>query len=153
MEIKVNVDKQKLKTTTNFKTFVSGSQKFIKFVFHFMDNAWNELSIFAQFTQENNTYDCDLNEDNSVYLPPGIVAGECLLTLYGSNGDVIAVTDTLKLKINENQLVTDIDEIKMSESFYSQLVSQIKFNNLYTTNKTLIGAINELYSKIQELSS
>lgn len=51
MEIKVNVDKQKLKVATNLRTFVSGTQEFIKFTFNFMDNTWDDLTVFAQFRQ------------------------------------------------------------------------------------------------------
>ena len=149
MEIKVNVDKQKLKVTTNLKTFVSGTQEFIKFTFNFLDSTWDGLKIFAQFRQGDTAYNVYLDSNKSVCLPHEIIAGECLLTLHGAYGNIIAITDSLKLTINENKLITNANNTEISESLYSQLVTKIGNENLKTKSKTIIGAINELYDMIK----
>ena len=151
MEIKVNVDKQKLKVTTNLKTFISGTQEFIKFTFNFMDNTWDDLTIFAQFRQGDTAYNTYLDDNNSVCLPPEIIAGECLLTLHGAYKNIIAITDSLKLTIEKNNLISDAESTEISISLYSQLVTKIGNETLKTKAQTIIGAINELYDLIQAL--
>ena len=152
MEIKVNVQGQKLRTETNLKTYVSGTQNFVKLIFNFTDNSWNGLTnIHAQFRQGDIAYSEEL-KDNSVYLPSELVAGECLVTLYTANNkDVIAISDTLRLLIKDNYIVTDPESVKMKSSFYQQLVEECTFSSLKTKTKTIIGAINELYDMIQKL--
>ena len=54
MEIKINVTGQKMKVATNLKTYVSGSQRFVKFTFHFTDDSWsmfstNQLSAYFKY--------------------------------------------------------------------------------------------------------
>lgn len=125
MEIKANVDNQKIKITTNLKTFVSGTQEFIKFTFNFMDSAWDGLTIFAQFRQGNTAYNKYLDNNKSVCLPPEIEPGECYLTLHGTRGDVVAVTDGIKLTITANKLVSNAESTEITTSLYSQLVNMI----------------------------
>lgn len=151
MDIKVNVDKQKLKVATNLKTYVSGTQEFIKFTFNFVDNSWDNLTTFAQFKQGSNAYNKYLDENNSVYLPSEIQAGECELILSGTHQNVIAVTGCLKLKIEENYLVSDAQSTEISNSLYNQLVTKIGSETLKTESETIIGAINELYNMIKAL--
>lgn len=153
MEVKINVDKQKLKVAANLKTFISGTQEFIKFTFNFMDATWNDLTIFAQFRQGDTAYNKYLDENKSVYLPSEIVAGECLLTLHGAYGNIIAITDSLKLTIDANKLIVNAESTEISESLYSQLVTKIGSENLNTEAQTVISAINELYDMIQNLQS
>ena len=62
MEIKINVDKQKMRVETNLKTFVSGTQEFIKFIFMFKDPLWKDLKIFAQFRQGDKSYNSYMKE-------------------------------------------------------------------------------------------
>lgn len=149
MEVKINVDKQKLKVTTNLKTFISGTQEFVKFTFNFMDSTWDGLTIFAQFRQGDKAYNQYLDNNKSVYLPPEIVAGKCLLTLHGAYRNIIAITDSLILTIDANQLIADAESTEISESLYSQLVTKIGNGTLKTNSQTLIGAINELYDLIK----
>ena len=151
MEIKVEVRGQKLKTETNSKTYVSGTQEFVKFVFTFIDNSWDGLTISAQFRQGDTAISFDNVVNNSVYLPPEMAEGECLLTLYGVSGNIIAISDSLKLKINENSIVTNPESTKLTSSFYNKLVEEYQFSTLKTNAKTIVGAINELYDAIQKL--
>jgi hypothetical protein len=103
---------------------VSGSQEFVRFEFIFNKN-WDELTTFAQFTQNGVAYNQYLDENNSVYLPPEIQAGTCTLMLYGSRDKVIATTNYLTLTITKDILVSDAQSTEITESLYSQLVSKI----------------------------
>lgn len=124
MDILVNVVNQKLKIATNLKTFVEGTQEFIRFVFN-LNNDWDGLKVFAQFAQNEEAYNLFLDDDNSVHLPPEIVAGECTLMLYGSNERTIATTNYLVLKIDENILISDASSVEITESLYNQLVGRL----------------------------
>ena len=68
MRVYIDVVGQKLKIAINKKDFVSGSQNFVKFAFS-LDADWDELTVFAQFQQDSNTYNVYLDENNCVYLP------------------------------------------------------------------------------------
>lgn len=125
MDIGINVVNQQLRTTTNLRTFVSGSQNFVRFVFD-LPEEWNDLLTFAQFAQNGIAFNQYLDEENSVYLPSEIEAGTCTLTLYGSGGEVIATTNYLTLTVNENNLVVDIQSTEITKSLYDQLVSIVQ---------------------------
>lgn len=109
MDILVNVVNQKLKITTNLKDLVAGTQNFIRFVFN-LTSEWDNLSAYVQFSQDGHYYNVTLDEDNSVYLPAEIGAGECTMVLAGTGSNVIAVTNYLILTIDNNILVTDVEE-------------------------------------------
>lgn len=151
MEIKINVTGQKMKVATNLKTYVSGTREFVKFTFNFTDDSWDNLKskLSAQFRQGNTVISANLDSNNSVYLPSDIVAGECILTLYGANNNIIGITEGLELKIKENYISTSPESTKMTSSFYKKLVEEYEFETLKTSAKTIVGAINELYSKIK----
>ena len=125
MDILINVSKQRLKLATNLKKYVSGSQEFVRFVFG-LNSYWRDLLTFAQFAQNGNTYNRYLDDENAVYLPSEIVAGECTLTLFGSGNNVIATTNYLTLTIDENILVSDASSTDISESLYEQLVDMVR---------------------------
>lgn len=127
MELLVNVNNQKLRLATNLKSLVAGSQQFIKFTFNLSDE-WDDLLPFAQFIQDNSTYNSYLDTNNSVYLPPEIHAGRCQVTLYGTNGRVVSTTNRLELNIAENNIVVDANSIDITPTLYEQLVD--KFNKL-----------------------
>lgn len=124
MDISVNVVNQKLRIATNHKTYVSGTQEFIRFIFN-LSNDWDGLTVFAQFGQGDASYNQYLDAENSVYLPSEIVPGICTLTLYGSMGNIIATTDYLTLTIDENILVSNAESTEISTSLYNQLVTRI----------------------------
>ena len=136
MEILVNVVGQKLKIATNLKCFVSGSQQFVKFIFN-MDSEWDNLTVFAQFKQNDVAYNQYLDNDNSVYLPSEISAGTCELILYGTGNDVRATTNYLTLTIDESVLVTDAQSTEITQSLYQQLV-----NNVKSSTDRLVSFIN-----------
>lgn len=125
MNILVNVINQKLKVKTNTKKLVSGTQKFIRFEFN-LDNAWNDLLVFAQFVQNGKAYNDYLDENNCVYLPPEIAAGKFIVLLYGSGSNVIATTNYLTFEVDKNMLVSDAQSTEITESLYNKLVNIVK---------------------------
>ena len=124
MDVFVNVSNQKLKITTNLKSFVEGSQNFVRFVFN-LTNDWDNLVTFAQFTQGGISYNQFLDDSNSVYLPTEIVKGTCTMVLYGSSKNVIATTNYLTLFIDKNILVHDAESTEISQSLYNQLIDRV----------------------------
>ncbi len=112
MELLVNVRNQKLKLSTNLKHLVAGTKQFIKIKFN-LSNDWDGLNTYAQFIQDNNSYNVYLDSENSVFLPLEIKEGKCKIVLYGTNGTIIAITDYLELTIKKN-LINDSKEDKTS---------------------------------------
>lgn len=124
MSVFINVVSQKMYITSTLDDIVAGSQEFVKFKFNFTKE-WDELTIFAQFTQDGNPYNTYLDEENSVYLPPEIGAGTCTLMLYGTKDTTIGTTNYITLHINENILISDASSTDISESLYNQLVAKV----------------------------
>lgn len=122
MTILVRVVNQKLKTTSNLKSLVSGSQEFVQFKF-VLDSDWDDLTVFAQFIQDENAYNQYLDSDNCAYLPSEIVDGTVKILLYGTGDDVIATTNYLSYEVEENALVSDAESTEISQSLYQQLVN------------------------------
>ena len=127
MELLVNVINQKLKLATNLKSLVAGTQNFIKFTFNLSDE-WDDLLPFAQFIQNSTTYNVYLDENNSVYLPPEITYGVCDLTLYGTNGRIVATTNRLKLILDQNNMISDCNSTAITPTLYEQLIA--KYNTI-----------------------
>ena len=125
MNILVNVINQKLKIKANTKRLVSGTQKFIRFEFS-LDDAWDDLLVFAQFIQNGKAYNDYLDENNSVYLPPEIVDGKFDVLLYGSGSNVIATTNYLTFEVDKNMLISDAQSTEITESLYNKLVNIVK---------------------------
>lgn len=124
MDIFMNVLGQKLQHASGNRTFVSGSQEFVKFRFQLSDE-WEGLTIFAQFIQNGVAYNQYLDTENCCYLPAEIGAGTCTLLLYGSDNEVIATTNYLTLTIDENLLISDAQSTEITQSLYQQLVTRV----------------------------
>jgi len=124
MNIVVNVVNQKLKIATNLRSYVAGTQQFIRFIFNLTDE-WDGLSPFAQFIQNGEGYNVYLDSDSSCYLPSEITSGECILLLYGSNGTVIATTNAVVLTLDENMLISDAKSTEITQSLYDQMMEKI----------------------------
>lgn len=125
MNILVNVINQKLKIKANTKRLVSGTQKFIRFEFN-LDDAWDDLLVFAQFIQDGKAYNDYLDENNTVYLPPEIKDGKFNVLLYGSGSNTIATTNYLTFEVDKNMLVSDAQSTEITESLYNKLVNIVK---------------------------
>lgn len=125
MDILVNVVNQKLKIATNQKMFVEGTQKFIRFIFN-LPVEWKDLIVFAQFSQDGSGYNDFLDENYSVYLPPEIKTGKCYLTIYGTRGDVVAISDSLEITVTRPNFVRDGQSTEISQSLYTQLVNKVE---------------------------
>ncbi len=127
MAIKIFVDHQKL-TAIDKPIAWSESQEFVKFEFDFTPD-WDDLLIFAQFTQEQETYNVYLNDDNTVYLPQEIQNGAVKLTLCGTKGNVKATTSSLVFIINPTQLKEDGSSTVITQTLYEQLVNRIEWGD------------------------
>lgn len=130
MDVLVNVTNQKIRLVTNVKSFVEGTQNFIRFVFALTDE-WDGLTAFAQFSQNGNIYNQYLDEDKSCYLPAEIVAGKCSMMLYATGEETIATTNHLTFTIDPIGLNVDGDSTDISQSLYDQLVQKVE--HLYDT--------------------
>ena len=100
MEVFINVIGQKLRIATNCRTFVEGTMNFAKFTFILPDN-WASFKKNAQFIQDGQAYNRELDESNSVFLPAEIHAGSFELILRGGIGLTSAVTDGLTLTVKK----------------------------------------------------
>lgn len=125
MDIIVNVINQKLRIASNLKYIIAGTQEFIRFVFNFRSDDWDDLMTFAQFIQNGHAYNVYLDDENSVYLPHEITEGKVTLVLRGSGDDTIAITDCVTLILGENILVADADSTEIAQSLYDQLVNKV----------------------------
>lgn len=132
MDILVNIVNQKLKIAANQKTLVEGTQKFIRFIF-ILPVEWKDLVVFAQFKQNDVGYNIFLDEYNAAYLPPEIVTGTCVLTIYGTRDDVVAVSDSVELSITRSGIVHDTQNTEISKSLYAQIMDRIDVMEFYQT--------------------
>lgn len=141
MDINVQVNGQRLFIPTNLKSYAPGSQQFVRFIFD-LSSDWDDLTVFAQFTQEENSYNQYLDEDNAVYLPHEITTGQCTMMLYGTGGSgdnaVIATTNYLVLSVREDRFIGDAESTDISESLYTQLVNRV--NNMEASIPAAIDA-------------
>lgn len=149
MDIRVDVVNQRLQTATNLKSFIAGTQEFIRFVFN-LDGDWDDLLVFAQFTQNGVSYNQYLDNENSAYLPSEIGVGICTLTLYGSYGNTRATTNYLTLTIEESKFVADANSTQLT---YQQILtlqesylkkSEFKDQTTYLFSQ-LTGSTYEVY--------
>ena len=118
MDILVNVSSQKLRIPTNMRNIVAESQKFVRFVFN-LSSDWDNLTAFAQFKQEDHTYNVYLERDDTVYLPYEIKTGKCTLMLYGTNDEVLTPTNAFEFNVKINNLVEDGESTEITKSLYS----------------------------------
>lgn len=133
MDIPVTVIGQKMVLDTGQNILAPKSQKFIKFKFDLSDE-WNDLTVFAQFTQGGHSYNSYLADDNTVYLPSEITIGPCSMMLYGSgSGNVRGTTHAISLYIIDNRFVEDGESTVISESLYDQILERFdeRIQSLY----------------------
>ena len=123
MQVLINVKNQKLRLCQPLNKLIDGTQEFVKFQFD-LDKDWKELTVFAQFRQDGNSYNAYLDTKKCVYLPPEIKAGTCTMMLYGSANTTIATSNYLTFTIDENILIQDAQSTEISQSLYNQLVTK-----------------------------
>lgn len=129
MDILINVTGQKLKPDTNKTNFISGTQEFVRFVFNLSDD-WKPLKTFAQFQQNGKAYNQYLDASNSVYLPTEITGGTCHIILQGVAGTTVAISESLRITIDNTTIISDAQSTVISKSLYDQLVAEItEFEN------------------------
>lgn len=133
MIINIDVIGQALRYKGSTKTLVGYTQEFIYFKFYLSDE-WKNLTTFAQFTQNGASYNVYLDNNNQVMLPTEIEEGFCEIALQGNNGNVIAKTEILVLKITKNTINSDAKSTEITLSLYDQLVN--RFDNAIGTVTT-----------------
>lgn len=151
MNVLVDVIGQKLNIVAESSKLASGTQEFIKFIFQMTDD-WDGLSVFAQFIQNGIAYNQYLDETNSVYLPAEIKAGKCYLILCGSGEQVIATTNYLTLRIDDNHFIADEQSVNISHQMYEQLVTRIDTFVYIVTGGTISGH-GDLITRANEASN
>lgn len=124
MDIFITVDKQKMRCNNNVRSFVAGTQEFILFNFLLPDE-WDDLTVYAQFTQNDKPYNVYLDADDRAYLPPEIKEGICTLALRGTRGNTIAVTEPLQLNISANPIQGGLSSTGVTLTLYEQLVNKV----------------------------
>lgn len=161
MNINISVVGQKLRLPTNLKIIVDGTHEFIRFVFN-LDEDWNGLTTYAQFTQDGNSYNVYLDDDSSVFLPHEITEGICSLTLSGTGNGVIATTDYVEFIVINNILTAGESSTEITESLYEQLIDKINsmqggyddasaaYAYLVDQNTILVNRVNILDGKLSD---
>lgn len=124
MDILVSVTNQQLRLESQIKKLIYGTKDFIRLVFS-LTGDWDGLRVCAQFSQGQNVYNEYLDADNSVYFPSEIQPGTCFLILYGTDGERTALTDRLKIVIDENEYITNASSTQITQTLYEQLISYI----------------------------
>ena len=115
MDIFADVMGQKIKIATNQKVFVTGTQRFVRFIFWLSDD-WNGMNLFAQFKQNGIAHTQMLDGENAVYLPKNIAPGEFTLALQGTNSEKIAKTDEIRLMANKDPFAGDDGDAEIRTS-------------------------------------
>lgn len=100
MSININVVSQRLLISSTLDCLVAGSQDFVEFRFN-LDNTWKDLSVFAQFRQNEVAYNQFLDSNSCVYLPAEIKPGTCTMMLYGVGSSKKTRTEILSVNNGE----------------------------------------------------
>ena len=141
----INVIDQKLSLASPCSELIDGSQEFVKFVFC-LGEEWRDLTIFAQFTQGNVSYNKYLDDKFCVFLPTEIKSGTFTLMLYGTGGTTIATSNYLTFRVYKNRLSRDAQSTEITPSLYNQLVAKV--NAIASWD---IKGVEELQDEVQTL--
>ena len=147
MDIFITVDKQKMRCNNNVRSFVAGTQEFVLFNFLLSDE-WDNLTTYAQFTQNGKSYNVYLDSDDSAYLPPEIKEGICNLALRGTRENTIAVTEPIKLNLSSNPIQGDLASTGITLTLYEQLVNKI--DNFFDDNDDLNVVVENVLKRYIE---
>lgn len=98
MDVLINVVGQRLRLPADSRRFVSGTKEFVKFIFNF-DSSWSDIPVYAKFKQNGISKDVELVQGRYVFLPDTLSAGLCTLSLYGISGSKSAKTESVVIKI------------------------------------------------------
>ena len=143
MDVFVNVIGQNIQINGYPRRFVIGNKEFIRFVFC-LDDSWNDLLTYVQFSIGGRNYYSYLKEDNSVFLPPNITSGTCSMSLHGHDGSIVANTDKVVFTLTEDTLNLESFNEALPQSLYDQLAEKItntknefddKFEELVATSE------------------
>lgn len=126
MEVLVNVIGQKLRIPSNFKKVITGSRKFVKFVFT-LSSEWSYITPHAKFTQDDNVFDAVLGSEHTCYLPSEITSGEFVLTLYGIGleGEKVAVTNDILLTAENSSFNPETDGTSTEDDYDENYIATL----------------------------
>jgi hypothetical protein len=148
MDVFITVDKQKMRCNNNVRSFVAGTQDFIRFNFILPDE-WEDLTIYAQFTQKDgNPYNVYLDSNDCACLPPEIIEGICYLTLKGTRNNTIAITEPLQLTITKNLINNDASVTGITLTLYEQLVNKV--DSLLEDDSLIVSTTERVLSEYLE---
>lgn len=126
MIVNVNVEGQTIKFGGRKPKIAAGSIEFVHFHFVFSHD-WDDCQITAQFTQNDETYD-KLLENNECTLPNEIVEGACALSCFGyiPGGEIRATAAPLYFNVYQTGFIGEgEDPIPPTPDLYAQLLAKV----------------------------
>lgn len=140
MDILINVAGQKLRTTTNNRRLVAGTREYIRFVFTLSED-WSGLKIFAQFTQNGESYNKFLDENMCVTLPQEILEGTFELALQGNFDLVEAKSFPLVFEVERDPITSDASSTEITKTLYDQMLELL---GISTDGKLVVATPEEV---------
>lgn len=125
MQIKINVDAQRLTLSSN--TIVSGTNNFVECAFTFSTD-WAELDKWALFKCDNNTYEMYIT-DNKCIIPTQCIAkqGVIVMSVVGrSDGKNITATAEDKLLVVNGRAFDGEGEERLTETYLEETLSSVQ---------------------------
>lgn len=122
--ININVNNQRMMLVSSNYKIVSGSQQFVRFHFT-LDDDWQNLTVFAQFTQNDDAYNQYLDANYDVFLPSEIEDGEVRVSLYGTGNTVIGTSNYLAFNVEKIEFTEDASSTVITPSLYNQMVEKV----------------------------
>lgn len=105
MDIKIYVRGQTIKEPPVYTQLAPGSRNFVNFIFDLSED-WDNLTTYAQFSQNGTAYNVKLDSNNSAYLPAEITSGIATLMIFGSGGeDIVGTTNYLTFHVGKNVFI------------------------------------------------
>ena len=129
------------------KTIIAGTQQFIRFLFELSPN-WDDMQVYAQFCQDGEAYNVLIN-NNIAYLPSEIGPGKCTLLISGSNGTKKGITNAIDLNIQENVLVVNAHNTKITRDLYDQMLNLV-LHNAIDTDQIQDSLLELMQQQLQE---
>lgn len=128
MQIKINVDAQKLTLSSN--TIICGTNNFVECAFTFSAD-WAELEKWALFQLNRNTYEMHI-ENNKCIIPTQCIsaAGEVIMSVVGrSDGKNITATAEDKLLVVAGRAFNNADENRLTETYLEETLGKAQSLN------------------------
>lgn len=128
MQIKINVDAQKLTLSSN--TIICGTNNFVECAFIFSAD-WATLDKWALFQLDRNTYEMYI-EDNKCIIPAQCISapGEVIVSVVGRSDDKnITATAEDKLLVVVGRTFNNADENRLTETYMEETLGKVQSLN------------------------